>query len=382
MKILHARQGPIELHRGNYYGVSAHLKRYIRHCDEIIYLCNITETEQPKMELIDVDNVRYVDMHKINSLKGMLCDESKNKKIIEGLIDEVDACIVHLPSRLGDQVVKVAKQRNKPYMAVIVGCAWDGLWNYDLRGKLMAPLSFYSTRKAIKDSPYALYVTQKFLQKRYPTNGISAGCSDVKLLPQSNVILDHKVNGYKALANQNRSIRLATSAAVDVPYKGQEYVIRAMAQLKCEGLDFEYHLLGGGDQTYLRDCAKKYGLEDRVIFHGFLSHSEVFTILDNTDLYVQPSKQEGLPRALVEAMSRACPAIASKIAGIPELLPSDCLFPKGDVTAIIKLLRSFTPQKMEADARRNFEKAKEYEYSSLEARRDGFIAEFIKSVEI
>lgn len=71
------------------------------------------------------------------------------------------------------------------------------------------------------------------------------------------------------------------------------------------------------------------GVADRVVFKGQMKHQQVLEWIDSLDIYIQPSMQEGLPRALIEAMSRACPAIGSSTGGIPELLPSDAILKEG-----------------------------------------------------
>ena len=60
--------------------------------------------------------------------------------------------------------------------------------------------------------------------------------------------------------------------------------------------------------------------------------------LDKADLFILPSKTEGLPRALVEAMARALPCIGTTVGGIPELLPSEDLVPPGDVKALAETI--------------------------------------------
>ena len=72
-----------------------------------------------------------------------------------------------------------------------------------------------------------------------------------------------------------KPIVLGTIGAVDVPYKGQEYVIKALARLSKQGYDFEYHLVGGGDNTYLRGIAEKNGIAEKVRFLGSLAHEKV-----------------------------------------------------------------------------------------------------------
>src|SRR5690606_42058407 len=99
---------------------------------------------------------------------------------------------------------------------------------------------------------------------------------------------------------------------------------RALARLRQIGLDgFRYEIVGGGDQSYLRKIARKYGVADPVDFLGRITRKEVFQWLDKIDLYIQPSKTEGLPRALIEAMSRGLPCLGTRVGGIPELLTDE-----------------------------------------------------------
>jgi len=112
-----------------------------------------------------------------------------------------------------------------------------------------------------------------------------------------------------------------------------------------------------------------------VSFEGVLSRSDVFDWLDEIDVYVQPSRTEGLPRALIEAMSRACPAIGSAVGGIPELLPRSCLFGPRDVGKFALLLRARAESKeiQLADAIRNYECAKQYRTELINASQERFL---------
>ena len=62
-------------------------------------------------------------------------------------------------------------------------------------------------------------------------------------------------------------------------------------------------------------------INDRVNFVGRISgHEEMFKFLKDCDLMVFPSKSEGLPRTLIEAMAVGLPCRSSNVEGIPELL--------------------------------------------------------------
>ena len=59
-------------------------------------------------------------------------------------------------------------------------------------------------------------------------------------------------------------------------FKGQRYVIEALAQLKAAGrTDVEYRLAGGGDPTARRELAQRLGVAEQVVFAGSLPHDAV-----------------------------------------------------------------------------------------------------------
>lgn len=96
------------------------------------------------------------------------------------------------------------------------------------------------------------------------------------------------------------------------------------------------------------------------------------------DICIHPSKQEGLPRALIEAMSRALPAIGTKVAGIPELLSQQSLVRKGSVTDIVNaILRLSNKEVMLEEAQRNFHVASDYSIDVINERRQSFIQNFV-----
>ena len=223
-------------------------------------------------------------------------------------------------------------------------------------------------------------MTNEFLQRRYPSKGKTIGCSNVALPILNESVLDVRLHKIKQMTKHN-PIVIGTTAAVDVRYKGQEYVIQAIAELNKQGYNFEYRLVGGGDKARLQSIAEKYRVADKVIFEGSIPHERVFDYLDSIDIYVQPSKTEGLPRALIEAMSRGCPCIGSKAGGIPELLDTPFIFNSGNVQELANILASFDTEKMIKQAKRNFEFSKEYAKEVIETRRNEFFKQFAESVK-
>lgn len=381
MKVLYSTQGSAEYDGKHYYhnGAQTNYKRYLPLGEDMTILLTKKDVEKPTMAKID-DNVHLIFLNKINTLKSYLSKTKENSSIAERAVKESDVCVIHAPGEY--DVIKYAKKYNKPYFVVVCGCPWDSLWNYDWRGKLMAPLAYIKLRKTLRDAPYVVYVTSKFLQRRYPTKGKWIACSNANAVTGQDGVLERRLSHIEKLKEEKRILKIGTSAAVDVPYKGQEYVIRAIGQLMKEGIVFEYHLIGRGDDGRLRQIAKEEGVEESVVFHGSLPHDEVFAFLDNMDIYIQPSKQEGLPRAMIEAMSRGCLCMGSNIAGIPELIDAEYLFNKGDAKKIAAILKQITLEKLAAQAKKNYEEAKDYDVNVLSERRLNFLNDFKKTYNL
>ena len=288
------------------------------------------------------------------------------------------AVIVRVPSSSGTIAADYCHKIGKPFLAEAIGCPWDSLWNHSLKGKVMAPFSWENFRRVMRNAPYSVYVTNEFLQRRYPTKGTTAAISDVELRPMEQSVLDTRL---AHIRNHTGKIKIATSGGL-VAYKGQQFVIEALAKLKVHGnTNFEYHLAGSGDDETLRKLAKELSVEDQVIFEGRLAHEQMFPFLDEMDLYIQPSMTEGMPRSLIEAMSRGLPAFGTQTGGIPELLGPDCTFPRKDSDAIAKMISCLSPEVMEQKASNNFESAKGFQKELLEQRRFDFYAAFAKAAE-
>lgn len=380
-KLLFVHDGPIYYDAdGQYYEFAYHglLERYRYLADDITFLMRVEPvTEQTKntpipreVHIIGVPN--FKDPGKYFKLI------SRVKRQIETAVKETDLLVLRGGS-CSNIALKLAKKMNKPYIYECVGCSWDSLWNYSLLGKIMAPYMFFADRKRIREAPFVYYVTRNFLQRRYPTKGKSVACSNVVVGDVPDEVLERRL---LKISNCNTAVyKLGTAAAVDVRYKGQEYVIRAIKELATEGLYFEYYLAGGNrlKSTYLKDLANKLGVSNRVHFVGSLNSLQMSEFYDFIDIYIQPSKQEGLPRALIEAMSRGVPCAGSDIAGIPELLQPECLFKKGNVNSIKNVLKKMIQGHMKRYAKENFKTAKEYQIKILTKRRNAFYDIFLNT---
>jgi len=376
MKILIASDLRAAVCNGRIFLASQHYYILKRYCDAFgaCTLCCRVIHQEASDKMMDASG--FVDaVIEVKSLGESLSPAFAKK--IESAVMQSDLVIARLHSIIGMRVLDDARRRGKKCFAELMGDAWDGLWNHGLAGKLIAPYVFLMTRKVTWNADYALYVTNEFLQKRYPCKNPSVSASNVQLEEGSDEILTRRLFWIQACDTKN--LCLMTTAAVDVRYKGQEYVIRAIPLLNEAGIRVKYLLVGGGDPSYLKAVARKCGVEDQVEFVGRKSLPEVFDLLDMADIYIQPSLQEGLPRSVIEAMSRGCPAIGAKTAGIPELIDPECVVRRKSEKDIAQVvIRLADRQKMTALAKRNYEEAKGYRDNILNEKRNAYFAQIMR----
>lgn len=163
--------------------------------------------------------------------------------------------------------------------------------------------------------------------------------------------------------------------------KGIETAIRALSQLDGE---FELQVVGRGDHTDLDILAQSLTIGDRVKFLGTLKGGqEIFNWLDNVDIYIQPSLIEGLPRATIEAMSRACPIISSNAGGLPRLIDGEYRINSGDYISLAKKIKELVTDKnnLLSQAITNFNKSKEFSNDERTKKYDAFYGEIIKKLK-
>ena len=109
--------------------------------------------------------------------------------------------------------------------------------------------------------------------------------------------------------------------------KGHCFLIRACEHLLLRGIDFTCHLVGDGPRkSEIERQINLSGLSDVVTLHGARTRLEVARIVSRSDAAVLASaptrngKREGIPVALMEAMSAGLPVVATRTGGIPELV--------------------------------------------------------------
>ncbi|MCR9628121.1 glycosyltransferase family 4 protein [Vibrio antiquarius] len=359
--------------------------KYLEHFDNVTAIgrCSGTvELASSKYVKSSCDNVEFTFVERISSPRALVHNLREVQTKIESLVRESDCVIARLPSENGLLAVTLAKKLNKPLCVEVVGCAWDGLFNYgSLTGKIYAPLAFLRMKKAVRQASYVLYVTNDFLQKRYPAN------SDAEVVSASNVSINVNSNQYPCQKYKQNKKKLVFGLVGNykTKYKGIHFAIDALSKVdfKKHGLDFEFRVLGKGEPEEYIEQAKRLGIENKVFFDDPLpSGGPVHNWLDNIDIYIQPSLQEGLPRALIEAMSRGCVAIGSTAGGIPELLQEGYIHKAGSISGFVKNIEYVLSGKddLTTNSFQNFCESLKYDSKNISSRRRAFFKSFSSNI--
>jgi glycosyltransferase involved in cell wall biosynthesis len=286
-----------------------------------------------------------------------------------------DAVILRVSSVIADALLPPILRAGHPYAVEVIADPWDtfspGAVKHPLRAFFRRWFA-HRLRTQCLGASAAAYVTEQALQRRYPAapGSLMTGFSDVELPPEA------FVSAPRLGREGRKGITIITVGTLEQLYKSQDVLIDAVGQEVREGQDLRLVFVGDGiHRVALEEQARRQGLEGRVKFLGWLpSGKAVRAELDAADLFALPSRQEGLPRAMVEAMARGLPCLGSTVGGIPELLPAEDLVPPGDVRALARKIREMVTEtgRMARMSVRNLEKAKGYRDEALAGRRRAF----------
>ncbi len=357
------------------YGI---LKRYLNVFNRVNVVARIAAEPEAHDQWCRVDgpHVRFSPVPYFVGPTAYLRNARAVHRTLRSVVDYGSAVVLRMPAWHTTGALATHLQRTGyPYAVEVCGDPHDRL----ARGACQHPLRPLfqwwvprRTRQVCGRAAAALYVTQQALQTGYPAaaTAISVGCSDVALPDEA------FATAPRNFTDDAAPYKLVFVGTLERLYKAPDVLIRAVAACRIPGRRVVLSLVGAGQlQGSLNDLAKSLGIEKNVRFLGQLQGGQqVRQQFADADLFVLPSHQEGLPRAMAEAMAQGLPCIGSTVGGIPELLASEDMVPPGDVNALAGKIAEvlIDPQRMRRMATRNWERAQEYHQRVLDARREAF----------
>jgi glycosyltransferase involved in cell wall biosynthesis len=126
------------------------------------------------------------------------------------------------------------------------------------------------------------------------------------------------------------------------PYKAVDVLLDSWKAVASRVPDAQLTIVGAGPQeAELRNQARGLGLDGTVRFVGHLQRAEVRAVIDDSSCLVLPSRSEGLPRIVMEAMARGRAVVASTVGGMAEFIEdgrNGRLVPPEDPVALAEAL--------------------------------------------
>jgi colanic acid/amylovoran biosynthesis glycosyltransferase len=147
--------------------------------------------------------------------------------------------------------------------------------------------------------------------------------------------------------------------------KGYDISIKAMAELKVQGLQFHYQIIGGENDQELLFLIEDLGLNSDVELLTQLPQQKVFELMSSADVFLLPSIEEGIANVAVESMALGCPVISTNCGGMEELIIHDkegWIVPVYDYKAMAAKILEFSQldleyiKKIKKEARRKVER--------------------------
>ncbi len=366
--------------------------RYLTVFDKVVVLGRVTpvETVSPTLLKASGENVSFLPLENYRGPIQYILKYGKLKKQVREQLKDCKCLLLRAPSAVAQMVYKAIRRTDITWALEVVVDPWEYFAPNTVPTKLR-PLIRYTWTKNLKkmcqEADGATYVTQHYLQEHYPCRAITApdgrhfvaGYSDVEIKDGS--IVEPKV--YAPAQGTFHFIHVASS--FEGEGKGHRVLIKALKSVIDRGYDADVTFVGDGTlRSSFEELARELGIYDRTHFVGRLMGIDaVRAALRKADVFVFPTKAEGMPRVLIEAMAEGLPCISAPVCGIPEILGPDWLFKFEDLDGYAdKMIYCIEhPEVLTEQSRKNVECAKQFEHSKLVKMRNDFYARLKEAAE-
>jgi glycosyltransferase involved in cell wall biosynthesis len=348
-----------------------------------------TETSPEKIgQRADGERVSFCALPDFAGAREYLRMRSQARAIAREAVARCDAFLLRVPGLVSQMVWREVVRANRPYAVEVLGDPWEalgpGTWR-NISRPVFRVLAAQQMKRICEGAAALHYVTAAALQKRYPpsADAYADGFSDVSLGEAfaSEEILAGRVQRTRSLpwaaAGGTERLRVGFVGSFSRMYKGPDVLLHALQICVNRGLLLSVQLVGDGRYlAEMKELAATLRLTEFVDFTGQLQPGkQILDALDSFDLFVIPSRTEGMPRALLEAMARGCPSVGSDVGGIPELLAPEDLFPVGDEQGLAALIIKVASdaERLVRMSERSAAKSRQFAPEVLDRKRGAFL---------
>lgn len=361
--------------------------RYLAAFDDVVIVSRTKPASHSEIEgylRVDGPNVRVLELPFMRGMKQYITNYFSFNKAAKQAVENAECALIRLPSVSASMILKYYKLKGKPYAIEVVADPFDAYAS----NKIAQILYTKKLKEAALQANGASYVTKYYLQSKYPSYSRLYGETDEHFesyfstidLPESYFSLPRTFN-----ADKRQFTIVHTANSINNDMKGHEVLIKVLKKIREKQYDVKVIFIGDGDKrNYYEQMSRDLGVEKYVTFTGLLpSAKKVREILLKGDIFIFPTKAEGLPRAVIEAMAVGLPVLSTPVNGIPELLDDEYMFDPMDVNGFANKLVSLFNNlpELENMSENNIRKATEYTSDKLSVRRNEFYSRLRRLAE-
>ncbi len=348
--------------------------RFAPHFDAVQIVARAFPKARPIGSLVTGPHTSFVDLGAVRGARRWLLSLPGTTARLYRAIRSAQTLMIRFPGNVATLALLLCWITRKPFSAEIVADPEDyfskGASNHPLRN-VAKWLHCHSTAFAARRAQSVRYVTDTYLQAKYPprTRAASFGFSDAFLPDRLFAARDPD-----ALARRG-SLRLVNVSMMHNRSKGHVALLEAVSRLKRKNVAVVLTLVGDGAlRAELEALAHTLDIANAVVFRGQVSSETACATVAEHDLFVLPSLQEGMPRAMLEAMAVGTPVLGTSVGGIPEVLPASDLIRAGSVDALEAAIEAIArdPLQLVDMSARQRAKVAGFSYSALQEKYDAY----------
>lgn len=351
-------------------------QRYLDVFDRVLIVARVKKESVvlESWKQVSCENIDFYPLPYYIGLRQGLTSLLDTRRALKRLVNNFHGSyILRVGSPIADSLSSLLIRKGIEYAVEVVGDPWDvfapGAISHPLRPFLRLYFAIM-LRRQCRLASFSSYVTEFALQNRYPPKNskVTEHASSISLSEE----FFYTKRDYK-----NRAPNWIFVGTLEQMQKAPDILIKAFSLVLKKNPKAKLTVVGDGrEKERLMNLAKTLGAQDAVDFVGHLASSELVRekLLEN-DYFALPSRGEGLPRAMIEAMACGCLCVGSNIGGIRELIDHDWIAKVNDPQDLAQKMLSImklSSEEAQTLALKNNEQAKKYLKKKLDRRRFDF----------
>lgn len=349
-------------------------KRYTDVFDRVVCVGRLFNTEDASASPVTGRGVSFHAVPGYRGPWGFMKNLPAIIRAVKGAIEPDAAYILRIPATIPSLFACLLWWRKIPFAVEVVADPYDGYSPQVLKhplARLFRAVFVRLTRWQCRHAVASAYVTKQALQRRYPP---AAGAPTFAYTS-----LDLHADAFASAPKAHFNVKqphLVTIGMMQQHLKGHDVLIKALRHCHDAGLPACLTIIGDGRlRTDYTQLAADLELAEHITFKGLLPAGQaVRGVLDEADIFILASRQEGLPRAMIEAMARGLPCLGSDVGGMSELLAAENLVPVDDPVALSAQIMALCADEtlLQQNAARNLTTAQNYAYETVQLERVAF----------